>query len=313
MIIASLVPIGIFKGVGAAARSRDAFGTRGKWYLAFIPIANLLLIFAPSQEQSRPSPRQMPRGILLVALSVVLIAASAGVSQWVKGRLALEGEVAQDNMPLQAKLARYEVQTFGLDAFLTGLAKGVTVPMKIDDITTLTAVEADKDIYRYVYEISDKTAALTGSARDLMMNAWCKSAEITLMTDVGATVEGRYFSPDGNLLGELSVNPALCGEWRLRLDETIRASASAIKGPTKLDNVTTLIGADYRDSTLTYHYTLPAAPSGTAWLEQMKDRLCQAEEFRQMMSVGLNVRGVYTTEANAPIGEVLINSEICSI
>jgi hypothetical protein len=31
-----------------------------------------------------------------------------------------------------------------------------------------------------------------------------------------------------------------------------------------------------------------------------------------MMAVDLDIRGVYTTETNAPVGEVLVNSRICS-
>ncbi|MGF6173262.1 hypothetical protein [Ensifer sp. 4252] len=311
LIIGSLIPIGIFTGICAAARSRDAFGTRDRWFLSFIPVANLVLLFAPPQEQRKPSPVRTARSIVLVVLGFGLIGAGGGLNRWVEGQANQANETAQNDALLQKKLTRYEVQNFGLEAFLKETVKAVSVPAKLDGITTLKAVEIDKETFRYVYEISDKNANFSRNWQDVMMNRWCKSLDFKFMTDVGATVEGKYVSQEGQQLAELKVNPALCDQWRLQFDKTMQDAANAIKGPTRLDEVTTLNGADYKDGTFTYYYTFATMPSNDGWKAYMKNRWCQADQFKQMMAFDLNIRGVYSTEASAPIGEVLVNSEIC--
>lgn len=45
----------------------------------------------------------------------------------------------------------------------------------------------------------------------------------------------------------------------------------------------------------------------------MKGMWCQTDQFKKLMDFGLNVRGVYSTEDNAPIGEIVVSSGICGI
>ncbi|MBZ7923566.1 hypothetical protein LAC81_17395 [Ensifer adhaerens] len=168
----------------------------------------------------------------------------------VERQVDLASEAAQNDALLQKKLALYEIQSFGLEAFLQETADATAVPANVDGITTLKAIEVDKETFRYVYEISYKDAVFSTNWRHVMMSRWCKSPDITFMTDVGATVEGKYLSQEGQQLAELNVNPALCDEWRLQFDKSMLEAARAIKGPAKVDEATTLTGADYKDGHL---------------------------------------------------------------
>lgn len=313
LIIGALVPIGIFIGICAAARSRDAFDTPKKWFLAFIPFANLFLLFAPPREPRQPGAPSLTGSIALVVVGFAMMGAGRGLSQWVSGQVNQASVAAESDELLQKKLALYDVQSFGLEASLQEAAKAIAVPAKVDGVTTLKAVEVDKEIFRYVYEISYKDAVLSTNWRHVMMSRWCKSPDIGLFMDIGATVEGKFLSQEGQQLGELKANPALCDEWRLQFDKTMQEAARAIKGPAAVDEATTLTGADYKDGTFTYYYTVSNAPADDGWKAYMKGMWCQTDQFKKLMDFGLNVRGVYSTEGNAPIGEIVVSSEICGI
>ncbi|WP_104665509.1 hypothetical protein [Ensifer adhaerens] len=111
----------------------------------------------------------------------------------------------------------------------------------------------------------------------------------------------------------MKVNPALCDDWRLQFDKAMQEAAGAIKGPAKVDEATTLTGAEYKDGTFTYFYTVASAPPDDGWKAYMKGMWCQTDQFKKLMDFGLNVRGVYSTEDNAPIGEIVVSSEVCGI
>jgi len=308
----SLIPIGALAGISAAARSNDAYGTRDKWFLSFVPFANLALLFGASLERPESGFPRVVRSIVLVTLGVLMMGAAGGVSRWVERQAAQAADGAQNDAQLQDKVIRYEVQNNGLEASLKEAAEAIPVPAKLDAITSLKAVEVDKETFRYVYEISDKNANFSSSWQDIMTNRWCKSPDFKAMIDLGATVEGKYVSQDGQQLASLRVSTALCEQWRSQFQKAMDNAANAIKGPTKLDEVTTLMGADYKDGTFSYYYTFALLPRDPAWKEYMKNRWCQTDQFKAMMAVDLDIRGVYTTETNAPIGEVLVNSRICS-
>lgn len=311
LIYGSLIPIGVFAGLCAAARSMDAYGARAKWVLAFIPLANLSLLFASSQERPKSGFSQIARNIVLVVLSLAMIGAGSGLYSLMERQAIRAAQTAENDPQLQSKAIQYEVQVNGLEETLKEAGKAVPVPMKLDKITTLKAVEVDKETLRYIYEISDKSANFSKSWRDIMTNKWCKSENFKSLMEIGATVEGRYVSLEGQPLTELKVNTALCDQWQASFQKTMQDAANAVKGPTRIDDVTTLMAADYEDGTFSYYYTLSVTPSDNNWKDYVKDNWCETDQLKPLMAFGLDIRAVYVTDAQIPVGEVLINSAVC--
>ena len=92
-----LVDVGVTLGLGyglaiiAMARSRDAYGHARMAFLAFIPIANLWLLLAPSK--SEVSARRWPTiplltGSIGVLTGVVLVIAAASLSVFIEAGIA---------------------------------------------------------------------------------------------------------------------------------------------------------------------------------------------------------------------------------
>lgn len=304
-----MILVGVFTGLCAAARSVDAYGVPGKWVLGFIPIANLALLFAQPQEKRQTGFVRLAGNTVIIALSFLMMGLGKGISTSAAKQVDVIVQAIQNDPQVQNKALRYAVQANGLEETLREAAKEVQVPTKVDSITTLTGAESNNDTIRFIYGISDQSFTFSKTAQEMVTNRWCKNTNFTSLMGIGATIEGRYVSQDGQHLGEVKISTALCDQWRDYFQKTMNSAASGVKA-NKLDEITTLLGAEYRDGTFTYHYTLSDAPDD-GWLDVIKDRWCKADQFKQMMGYDLNVRGVYVTEANTPVGEVMINSAIC--
>lgn len=78
----------------------------------------------------------------------------------------------------------------------------------------------------------------------------------------------------------------------------------------KVDAVTTLTGASYASKTYSYHYTVSVILHDL-WKDVVKTNFCKSSEMKQLTELGLTVRGVYTLENGAPVGEVSIDKTAC--
>lgn len=304
-----LVPIGGLAGIFAAARSMDAHGTREKWVLGFIPLANLLLLFAKPTASSKRGAVQILRTIGVVSLGIALIGIGKGLEQIVEQNIQQAIPGIQADAKLQAKKMEYEVKNKGIENYLNEVASLIPVPAKIDNITTLKSVKSNYIVLRYTYEISDKSANLGKTWKDLMMS-WCSQEEFKPLFDAGALVAGHYVDMSGNTLAEISASSSLCSTWSEALDAEFKASAQSVKVPMKIDEVTTVTEATYESKTYSYHYTVSEIPPDL-WKDAIKADWCASRAMRAITDLGVTVRGVYTLENGTPIGEVSIDKTAC--
>lgn len=305
-----LVPIGGLAGIFAAARSMDAYGTRDKWVSGFIPIVNLFLLFAKPKDSPKLGIIRLLGNTGMVVLGIALMGAGKGFERMVEQTIQQTTANAQNDQELQAKAMEYEVQNKGVENLLKETALAIPVPVKVDKITTLKAVQAEGSTLRYIYEISSADAQFGKAWNDVMMSRWCVSENFKPMFDIGASVAGRYVDMAGNTLAEISADPSLCATWSEALEAELTASALSVKGPVRIDEVTTLTGASYGSKTYSYHYTISVVPPDT-WKDYVKTNWCKSPEMKRMMDIGLTVRGVYSSETGAPIGEVSIDKATC--
>ena len=305
-----LVPIGGLAGIFAAARSIDAYGTRDKWIWGFLPIANLFLMFAKPKDLPKFGMTRFLGNAGMVILGVALIGLGKGFERSVEQTIQRTTPGTQNDQQLQTKVMEYEVQNKGVENLLKEAALAIPVPQTIDNITTLKAVQVEGSTFRFTYETSRADAQLGNAWKNLMMSQWCTMESFKPIFDIGATVVGRYVDRAGNAVAEISANPVLCANWSKAFDAVLTASTLLIKVPKKLDEVTTLTGVTYGSKTYSYHYTISVALPDT-WKVYLKTSWCKSPETKMMMDMGLTVRGVYSSETGAPIGEISVDKATC--
>lgn len=90
--LAASIASGYFVCCIAMARSRDAYGTARRAFLAFIPIANFWLLFTRSKDEAstnRASTIPLFSAALGVLTGFVLLSATVGVTVYIKEQLRL--------------------------------------------------------------------------------------------------------------------------------------------------------------------------------------------------------------------------------
>ncbi len=305
-----LIPIGGLAGLFAAARSLDGYGTKEKWAYGFIPILNLFLLFAKPEPPVRLGFARVLSNTAIVILGFLLMGAGKTIERTLTDTVSRSAQNAEADQVLQAKTMQYEIENKGIETVLKEAALQVPVPKKVDSITILKSVEVEGKTFRYIYLISSTKPKFGKHWKDTVMSRWCKSDAFKPMFDIGAVVAGRYQDTSGNVLTEISADPAICATWYAGLEAELVSAAASVKGPVKLDEITNLTGAAYASGTYSYYYTLAGDP-GDGWQDRVKAAWCKTPGTRMMMEVGLNVQGVYRSERGTPVGTVLINSGIC--
>jgi hypothetical protein len=313
LIYGLIVPLGALIGISAAARSNDVFATRKRWFLALIPLANLVLVFGRPKDPTDKGVGTVT-AIVYVVLCLLLFVIGRGITTYVEQQVAIIPALGAGDEAVSEKIDQYILKNEGLPKLLKDAVSQVrNLPQKVDSITTLTKVEADQNTLRYVYELSGDTSGLTQTWNDIMTNSWCKSDTFGYMRKLGATVEGTYVDKSGKQLALLRINNGLCDAWYTRRNQTMVDEAKAVKGPLKVDDVTTLDGASFAGDTFTYNYSVSVIPPNDNWKQLVKGHWCKLDSFVTLMKMGINIRGAYTYNKTQSVGEVLINADECSL
>lgn len=305
LIYALLVPLGALAGIFSAARSLDVYGTRNKWIYGFIPIANLVLLFGKPQER-RPggamraiaSTGMVLAGLLLIAMGTGIEKSAARSVEQARARMA-------DDPVAQRMAIRLEIKANGMQSALREFASGIAVPLKVDAISTIIDVPVKANTLTYVYEVTGSNLNFGHSWNDIMMNSMCTSDNFSELITLGAVISRRYLDPSKNLLGEVTASTPLCSSWRTKFDEQMLRAAQSIKGPTRVDEITTLNSASYAANVFTYNYSVSdMLPNG--WQGQIKKNFCEVPTLKSMMAAGLTVRAVYSMATGSTLGEVSV-------
>jgi len=205
--------VGYGLGVIAMARSRDAYGHGKLAFLAFIPFANLWLLF--TQSRLSLSPKREPTIPLLtgdagVATGFVFLFAGIVLTAFLRLQLERMVQVAQSDPTMQEAGVDFMIRAHGLDATLREMALGFPTPSPIDDVTTLTQVEGDGTTLRYTYEVMAVIDTLPMSVRTGLTRQNCTYAAMRPVIEAGATLEHVYLRPDGSEIGVVKVNQDIC-------------------------------------------------------------------------------------------------------
>lgn len=195
---------GYFYGVIAMARSRDAYGNAKQAFLAFIPLANLILLFKASQNKLATSPTiTILTGAKGILVGFLAIFAGSALSVF------LEREMASLEPTEQAETLDNLLAAQGLETTLKQIASEV-FPQQLDETTLLKKVEANKTELSYIYEVSVEIEKLDPSAITALIQQNCNYEFLTHLIKAGTTIKHIYFRLDGSRIDTVTVTRQIC-------------------------------------------------------------------------------------------------------
>lgn len=208
--ITSRMVAGYATTVVAKARSRDAFGNARSAILAFIPLLNLWLLFAPSANKAHEGRgAAMLRGIAAFAAGCILFAIAFALLEAINKQSDNIANEFTTNEGARTASVDLTVRTTGIEETLRGLT--TQTRQKIDDVTTLLRTEADGKVLQYVYELSSSASEIPYSFGGTLIKKNCNDSTMATLLKNGATIKYKYLKPDGSEIGTVIVTRQLCG------------------------------------------------------------------------------------------------------
>lgn len=205
----------------ASARSRDVItdGNPGIAAYAFVPLANLYLIFARGEARTSGDDIEQPRSRfgrfvgdpLLVILALCIIGAGNVVTRAGTER-ATSTSSASSTTEAQA-LGRM-AETVGVSATMDRLAADMRLqlPMTIDELTQLVSVVSAHGQLTYDYDISQPVTLRPDFGQDLIRQA-CQPHLLGPVLAAGGSIRQRYSDPNGTVILDQFVTGADCNRF----------------------------------------------------------------------------------------------------
>lgn len=207
--LVSSVAFGFFLCIAAMARSRDAFGASGFAVLAFVPIANLVLLFknpkVPDSLDRIPTVQAISGGAGVgVGFGLLIFAL---VLNSILPRLLAEHFMSPKNQ--QISLERM-IEKDGVEATLREVAENAQVPHRLDKVTVLTKVTSNAGRLRRTYVVNAKIRELSDEFREKIVNSICAHPPFLALMRAGATIEEEYIREDLSLIGRHHISISSC-------------------------------------------------------------------------------------------------------
>ncbi|QFT45372.1 hypothetical protein FIU97_02175 [Roseivivax sp. THAF40] len=195
---------------GSAARSNDIGGDTSRAWLGFVPFANLWLIFSGRKDviPSRAPRSKVARWVLdpmLVIGALFIVAFSQGVEE------VLEDTPAYDVADSQALVDLInQSQTLEESFEMEAEASGSQVPIRIDDITTLTDIRADGRTLHMRYDIAQQISGFRPGFEATLAIQFCDPEMFAADLGRGGTIAIEYYGPDGRLIQGYEITQSDC-------------------------------------------------------------------------------------------------------
>jgi len=193
----------------AETRSRDAYGHAGAAPLAFVPLVNLWLIFAPrrleSGEADRPGAQMGDMAALVVGIGLLCL------SLVVTGIVAERTEAALrgGGAPSEEAWVRFLLDAHGLERTIEVLAAG-SLPPAESGASNLTRREAVGTELRGTYVIDGEGYTFSDGFRQVFITTECSAGTDLLLLKAGATIRHDYFDRTGAKLGQQAITIKDC-------------------------------------------------------------------------------------------------------
>jgi len=192
MVMLSLSTFAIF-GAGiyyaSAARSRHIYGTTRRAWMGFVPFANLVLLFKPGRfrdiggiEQPRSPMARFFLDPILVLGAIIVFTALAKVDRAVEQAPMHGAKTVEGSFAREAKLV------------------GAHLPMRIDEITIFSEIEAIGSTLRITYDVEQELAGFLPEFRQTVIDLECSEDMFRDEIARGGTVFVDYRAPGGAII-----------------------------------------------------------------------------------------------------------------
>lgn len=208
---AAFTLLGYVFGFAATGRSLDAYGTSSKWWFAFVPLVNLILLFKGPINQLKSKPRwYWVRSTALVFAAFAFMMTGKGLSVAVENSVERNtARAANSNPKVAEKLSQALMQNSSIKDLLVVMAKELKTPLVVDEVTTLTKLSVSGNELIYHYALSGSINELPETFMKNLMKTFCSGA-LKPIIDKGATISAVYNANNGNEIGSVSVNSSVC-------------------------------------------------------------------------------------------------------
>jgi hypothetical protein len=198
----------------ASARSRNAVGSNWMAVLAFIPVANLWLLFAPPRSDDSPAllrPPRLMRGEVGVILAIALIIASAVAGRLLVNLVRIDAEELVNADPGYAKsVIRRMIVTRGLPQTLKQIAENAKPPVSIDEVTVLSKIVAlDNELFR-TFTVDMEDLIVDEFLRRDNADYLCQHPSMYELLVAGAQVHEIFAAKSGVRFGQFTITADDC-------------------------------------------------------------------------------------------------------
>jgi len=208
-VLGGTVAFGYFLGKIGMARSRDINGKNGLMALAFIPLANLYMLFAPSKAPSNFEPIRILRGGVGVSFGFLMLFLVPALNAAFEAASNSMVESSKDEPAAQQASVEFLLKSKGLEATLALMAAEGELPVTVDDITTLTGLEAKgTEIFR-TFTVT-KDVEFTTQFRHAITNGICDLDVFGPLLKSGGVFNEVYVRPDGSTIGAVAISRRDC-------------------------------------------------------------------------------------------------------
>lgn len=196
----------------AKARSNDAYGHSRYAALAFIPFANLWLLFTPSKDEFAPKMTALTSGVAAVLIGLIVTIAGRGLGVAIAS--SMDTHINTTVMPkygneISEKYFNYYAQSQSVNAALEYRKSLETIGQQIDNITYLNDIIIEDNSITYKFLITDN--AITGFTQE-QRDAWesyiCDNSKMLFEWD--ASMVFHYYSEAEPLLAYIIGNDEVC-------------------------------------------------------------------------------------------------------
>jgi hypothetical protein len=194
--------LGLVLALLAVARSYDAYGHAQGAVLAFIPIANLWLLFSRSRDKSGAVFPWFAKGFVGVVLGLVItVSDKAVMKQIFEDRFS--SILVSKNLPRDS-YAQFLVNNWGLGDTLDYIFSFDGKPVDVDFTTTLVDVDAEGTTVSFFYRLGALGTMFGVSEGSAKANA-CGAPLVLTLLRAGATFKHVYKDKNGRDVSVVTV------------------------------------------------------------------------------------------------------------
>lgn len=195
-------------GRAAAQRGLGAFGSRWAGLLAFVPVANIALVFKRGQVRNTRPAAVFLTGRRGLAIGLLTLAAVLSVLALLP-RVERLGSYREHQVAMA--LFDHEIRFRGAGSTARNLAAQVQTPVVISNDLTLTRFESDGAMIRRDFTVTlNDGAASDAPVRGWLLRDTCNNDRMMHLMRAGVRLEDRFSRDDSGAGEVVTVDRATC-------------------------------------------------------------------------------------------------------